>query len=321
MFEFTRSFVEALLIVLGVSFVSLGWRTGIVVATSVPLVLAIVFVAMAFLGLDLQRVTLGALIIALGLLVDDAIIAVEMMVVKLEQGWDRERAASFAWTSTAFPMLTGTLVTATGFLPIGLANSAVGEYAGGIFWVVGIALVASWFVAVIFTPFLGAKLLPDFTRRARHADPSAIYDTRFYRAFRRAILTIFPAVLLIASILTASHSTRGFIREISYAIGGIMPSGTSSSVLTFFEGRKPAPVRMIVTTSLITLWTGSGVMISWMEGFPAGLPDAAQDLECRGRADGLLSAGLSGRAAHGLCQLSAGLRGRDPELAGLPRHS
>ena len=153
-FEFTRSFLEALAIVLGVSFLSLGWRSGIVVATSVPLVLAIVFVAMIFLGLDLQRVTLGALIIALGLLVDDAIIAVEMIVVKLEQGWERERAASFAWTSTAFPMLTGTLVTAAGFMPIGLANSAVGEYTGGIFWVVGIALVASWFVAVLFTPFL-----------------------------------------------------------------------------------------------------------------------------------------------------------------------
>ena len=126
--EFTRSFVEALAIVLAVSFLSLGWRAGFVVATSVPLVLAIVFVAMAALGLDLQRVTLGALIIALGLLVDDAIIATEMIVVKLEQGWERERAASFAWTSTAFPMLTGTLVTAAGFLPIGLANSAVGEY-------------------------------------------------------------------------------------------------------------------------------------------------------------------------------------------------
>ena len=117
--------------------------------------LAIVFVAMAALGLDLQRVTLGALIIALGLLVDDAIIATEMIVVKLAQGWARERAASFAWTSTAFPMLTGTLVTAAGFLPIGLANSAA-----GIFWVVGIALMASWFVAVLFTRYLGLKLLP-----------------------------------------------------------------------------------------------------------------------------------------------------------------
>ena len=186
-FEFTRSFLEALAIVLGVSFLTLGWRSGIVVATSVPLVLAIVFVAMTLLGLDLQRVTLGALIIALGLLVDDAIIAVEMIVVKLEQGWDRERAASFAWTSTAFPMLTGTLITAAGFMPIGLANSTVGEYTGGIFWVVGIALVASWFVAVLFTPFLGYKLLPATLRGAHSRDENAIYSTWFYRGFRRAL--------------------------------------------------------------------------------------------------------------------------------------
>jgi multidrug efflux pump len=185
--EFTRSFVEALAIVLAVSFLSLGWRAGFVVATSVPLVLAIVFIAMAFLGLDLQRVTLGALIIALGLLVDDAIIATEMIVVKLEQGWDRERAASFAWTSTAFPMLTGTLVTAAGFMPIGLANSAVGEYTGGIFWVVGIALVASWFVAVLFTPYLGFKLLPNYARSGHARNENAIYTTPFYRAFRRAL--------------------------------------------------------------------------------------------------------------------------------------
>jgi len=185
--EFTRSFLEALAIVLAVSFVSLGWRSGLVVATSVPLVLAIVFVAMTILGLDLQRVTLGALIIALGLLVDDAIIATEMIVVKLEQGWERERAASFAWTSTAFPMLTGTLVTAAGFMPIGLASSSTGEYAGGIFWVVGIALVASWFVAVLFTPFLGSKLLPSYVKGSHHHNEAAIYATPFYRAFRRAL--------------------------------------------------------------------------------------------------------------------------------------
>jgi multidrug efflux pump len=187
--EFTRSFVEALAIVLAVSFLSLGWRVGIVVATSVLLVLAFVFLVMQAMGLDLQRITLGALIIALGLLVDDAIIAVEMMVVKLEEGWDRARAASFAWTSTAFPMLTGTLVTAAGFLPIGLANSAVGEYTGGIFWVVGIALIGSWFVAVVFTPYLGVQLLPDFAteRKARGPAHTAIYDSRVYGVLRRFV--------------------------------------------------------------------------------------------------------------------------------------
>jgi multidrug efflux pump subunit AcrB len=185
--EFVHSFIEALAIVLFVSFLALGWRTGIVVALSVPLVLAIVFVVMNAMGLDLHRITLGALIIALGLLVDDAIIAVEMMVVKIEQGWDRIRAASFAWESTAFPMLTGTLVTAAGFLPIGFANSSVGEYAGGIFWVVAISLVASWLVAVTFTPYLGVKLLPALKRLGHRHDPHAIYETRIYRALRRVI--------------------------------------------------------------------------------------------------------------------------------------
>lgn len=186
--EFTHSFIEALGIVLFVSFLALGWRTGIVVALSVPLVLGIVFMVMNAMGMDLHRITLGALIIALGLLVDDAIIAVEMMVVKMEQGWDRVRAASFAWESTAFPMLTGTLITAVGFLPIGFANSAVGEYAGGIFWVVAIALIASWFVAVIFTPYIGVKLLPNFAAhgKANH-DPHAVYETRIYRGLRSVV--------------------------------------------------------------------------------------------------------------------------------------
>jgi multidrug efflux pump subunit AcrB len=185
--EFVHSFVEALAIVLFVSFLALGWRTGIVVALSVPLVLAIVFIVMNAMGMDLHRITLGALIIALGLLVDDAIIAVEMMVVKMEQGWDRVKAASFAWESTAFPMLTGTLVTAVGFLPIGFANSSVGEYAGGIFWVVAIALVASWFVAVIFTPYIGVKMLPNFAKGKHNHDPHSIYETRMYRGLRRVI--------------------------------------------------------------------------------------------------------------------------------------
>ncbi|MGA0533533.1 efflux RND transporter permease subunit [Hansschlegelia sp. KR7-227] len=189
-FEFERSFVEALAIVLGVSFLSLGWRTGVVVALSVPLVLAATFVVMSALGMDLHRITLGALIIALGLLVDDAIIAVEMMVVKMEQGYDRMKAAAFAWESTAFPMLTGTAVTIAGFLPVGFAKSGAGEYAGGIFWVVGIALVASWIVAVIFTPYLGVMLLPaSLAKQGAHEDPGAIYQTRLYRGLRLVIAT------------------------------------------------------------------------------------------------------------------------------------
>ena len=182
--EFTKSLMEAIVIVLGVSFLSLGWRTGIVVALSIPLVLAMTFLAMYFLGIDLQRISLGALIIALGLLVDDAIIAVEMMALKLEQGWDRVRAASFAYTATAFPMLTGTLITAAGFLPVGMAKSSAGEYTISIFQVVGIALVLSWLVAVLFTPYLGYKLLPE--RKAAHGHAHDIDTTRgFYGLFRR----------------------------------------------------------------------------------------------------------------------------------------
>jgi multidrug efflux pump subunit AcrB len=216
--EFVDSFVEALAIVLFVSFLALGWRTGFVVAASVPLVLAIVFIVMNVMGIDLHRISLGALIIALGLLVDDAIIAVEMMVVKMEQGWDRVRAASFAWESTAFPMLTGTLVTAAGFLPIGFANSAVGEYAGSIFWVVAIALVASWFVAVIFTPYIGVKLLPNIVIHHNH-DPHAVYETRVYRALRAVIQwcvnhrvkTVVATVgIFVASILAFGHVQQQF---------------------------------------------------------------------------------------------------------------
>ena len=181
--EFLLKFVVALGVVLVVSFLSLGWRTGIVVALAVPLTLALVFVVMDLLGIELQRVSLGALIISLGLLVDDAIIAVETMVVKLEEGWDRVKAATFAWQSTAFPMLTGTLVTAAGFLPVGLARSSTGEYAGGIFWVVTVALLASWVVAVIFTPYLGVLLLPTPKRTVSH---EAIYHTPAYGALRRA---------------------------------------------------------------------------------------------------------------------------------------
>lgn len=180
--EFEKVFLEALIIVLAVSFLFLGWRTGIVVAASVPLVLGIVAVLMYAFGWHLDRITLGALIIALGLLVDDAIIAVEMMVVKMEQGWDRVRAATFAYTSTAFPMLTGTLVTIAGFMPVGFAESTSGEYAGGIFWIVGMALVVSWFVAVIFTPYLGVVMLPNNLAEKAHNDP---YNKPVYHRLRR----------------------------------------------------------------------------------------------------------------------------------------
>lgn len=190
--EFVRVLVEALAIVLLVSFFSLGVRTGLVVALSIPLVLAMTFATMHYLDIGLHKISLGALVLALGLMVDDAIIAVEMMAIKMEQGFDRLKAASYAWTSTAFPMLTGTLITAAGFLPIATAQSSTGEYTRSIFQVVTIALIASWIAAVMFVPLLGEKLLPDLAKRhaLKHGgneqghDP---YSTPFYQRVRRVI--------------------------------------------------------------------------------------------------------------------------------------
>ncbi|WP_194790049.1 efflux RND transporter permease subunit [Pseudomonas sp. UFMG81] len=190
--EFVQVLVEALAIVLLVSFFSLGMRTGLVVALAIPLVLAMTFALMHYFGIGLHKISLGALVLALGLLVDDAIIAVEMMAIKMEQGYDRLKAASYAWSSTAFPMLTGTLITAAGFLPIATAASSTGEYTRSIFQVVTIALLTSWVAAVVFVPYLGERLLPDLAKlhAARHGsdghapDP---YATPFYQRVRRVV--------------------------------------------------------------------------------------------------------------------------------------
>lgn len=183
--EFMLKFAMALGVVLFVSLVALGWRVGIVVALAVPLTLAVVFLIMLETGRFFDRITLGALILALGLLVDDAIIAIEVMVVKMEEGMDRIKAAAYAWSHTAAPMLSGTLVTIIGLMPVGFAKSTAGEYAGNIFWVVGFALIVSWFVAVIFTPYMGVKMLPDI--KPVEGGHEAIYDTPNYRRLRSVI--------------------------------------------------------------------------------------------------------------------------------------
>ncbi len=196
--EFVRVLVEAVVIVLGVSFISLGLhfgplridvRPGLVVAVTIPLVLAITFVVMYYWGVGLHKISLGSLIIALGLLVDDAIIAVEMMVRKLEEGYDKMRAATFAYEVTAMPMLTGTLITAAGFLPIGLAKSVTGEYTFAIFAVTAAALIISWLVSVYFVPYLGAKLLKTHSKLATQAgeSPHELFDTPFYTRFRSLV--------------------------------------------------------------------------------------------------------------------------------------
>jgi multidrug efflux pump subunit AcrB len=230
--EFLTSFAEALAIVLIVSFFSLGFRAGTVVALSVPLVLAIVFVAMFASGMNLDRITLGALIIALGLLVDDAIIAVEMMVVKIEEGFDRLQAAAFAWNSTAFPMLTGTLVTAAGFLPVGFAKSTAGEYAGNIFWVVGLALIVSWVVAVVFAPYLGTRILAQIASAEHHTHA---YDSRLYRALRSTVRWSIRRRWLVISATIASFAAA--IAGMAFVQQQFFP--TSSRPELFIEVRMP----------------------------------------------------------------------------------
>ena len=180
--DFERSLVEALVIVVIVSLLSLGWRTGIVVALSVPLVLCMVAIFMLGTGWNLERISLGSLIIALGLLVDDAIIALEMMVVKMEAGWDKVKAASYSYQATAMPRLSGALITAAAFMPVGFSQSTTGEYAGGIFWIVGAAVVFSWLCSGLFTPYLAVKMLPD--NLGHHHEGANPYDTKGYRKLR-----------------------------------------------------------------------------------------------------------------------------------------
>ncbi|MCH8498833.1 MAG: efflux RND transporter permease subunit [Marinobacter sp.] len=181
---FQVKFLVAVIVVVGVSILAIGLRAGLVVGIAIPITLAMTFMIMKVMGINLDRITLGALIIALGLLVDDAIIAIEMMIVKMEEGWDRVRAASHAWSVTAAPMLFGTLVTVAGFVPIGFAQSGVGEYAGNIFWVLAIALLVSWLVAVTFTPYLGVKLLPQLAGAGHGTD---LYSTPAYQRLRSLV--------------------------------------------------------------------------------------------------------------------------------------
>jgi multidrug efflux pump subunit AcrB len=205
--EFMLKFFAALGVVMLVSFLSMGWRVGIVVAAAVPLTLAAVFVVMAATGKDFDRITLGSLILSLGLLVDDAIIAIEMMVVKMEEGYDRIKAAAYAWSHTAAPMLAGTLVTAIGFMPNGFARSTAGEYTSNMFWIFGIALIASWVVAVVFTPYLGVKLLPNIEKH--EGGHEAIYNTPRYNRFRQLLGVVIRRKWLVAGSVVAALLVAG----------------------------------------------------------------------------------------------------------------
>lgn len=213
--EFMLKFFVALLVVMVVCFISMGWRVGVVVAAAVPLTLAVVFMVMEASGKNFDRITLGSLILALGLLVDDAIIAIEMMVVKMEEGYDRIKASAYAWSHTAAPMLAGTLVTVVGFMPNGFAQSTAGEYTSNMFWIVGIALIASWVVAVVFTPYLGVKILPEI--KTVSGGHTTIYDTPRYNRFRRLIAHVIARKWLVAAtviiIFTVAILGMGLVKK------------------------------------------------------------------------------------------------------------
>lgn len=266
--EFMVKFFAALLVVMLVSFVSMGWRVGIVVAAAVPLTLAVVFMVMLATGKNFDRITLGSLILALGLLVDDAIIAIEMMVVKMEEGYSRVAASAYAWSHTAAPMLSGTLVTAVGFMPNGFARSTAGEYTSNMFWIVGIALIASWVVAVVFTPYLGVKLLPEFKKVAGGHD--AIYDTPRYNRFRGALTKVIERKWLVAgtviglfvlSVVGMSAVKKQFFPisdrpEVLVEVQ--MPYGTAISATSAATAKVEAWLAKQPESKIVTAYVGQG---------------------------------------------------------------
>ncbi|WP_431121157.1 efflux RND transporter permease subunit [Variovorax paradoxus] len=266
--EFMVKFFAALLVVMLVSFLSMGWRAGLVVAAAVPLTLAVVFVVMAATGKNFDRITLGSLILALGLLVDDAIIAIEMMVVKIEEGYSHVAASAYAWSHTAAPMLSGTLVTAVGFMPNGFAPSTAGEYTSNMFWIVGIALIASWVVAVVFTPYLGVKLLPNFKKiEGGHA---AIYDTPRYNRLRGVLARVIARKWLVAGavvgLFVVSILGMGVVKKQFFPISDRpevlvevqMPYGTSITQTSDATAKVEAWLSTQSEAQIVTSYIGQG---------------------------------------------------------------
>ncbi len=266
--EFMLKFFVALAVVMIVSFISLGWREGLVVAAAVPLTLAGVFVVMLATGRVFDRITLGALILGLGLLVDDAIISIEIMVVKMEEGWDRVRAAGYAWSHTAAPMLAGTLVTVIGLMPVGFARSTAGEYAGNIFWVVGFALLASWIVAVTFTPFLGVQMLPEI--KALPGGHAAIYATPGYERLRRLIAWAVRRKVLVACIVVgifiAAVAGMGLLKQQFFPqsdrpellVEVTLPQGTSLETTNASSKKVEDWLRQQPEAKIVTAYIGAG---------------------------------------------------------------
>ncbi|SFL96869.1 efflux RND transporter permease subunit [Pseudomonas sp. NFACC46-3] len=266
--EFMVKFFVALLVVMLVCFLSMGWRVGVVVAAAVPLTLAIVFVVMAATGKNFDRITLGSLILALGLLVDDAIIAIEMMVVKMEEGYDRIKASAYAWSHTAAPMLSGTLVTAIGFMPNGFAQSTAGEYTSNMFWIVGIALIASWVVAVAFTPYLGVKMLPDI--KPVEGGHAAIYNTRHYNRFRQVLTRVISHKWLVAgtviTLFVVAVLGMGLVKKQFFPTSDRpevmvevqMPYGTSIEQTSAATAKVEAWLQKQAEAKIVTAYIGQG---------------------------------------------------------------
>ncbi|MCP1538221.1 efflux RND transporter permease subunit [Methylorubrum extorquens] len=282
--EFMVKFFTALGVVIFVSLVALGFRVGIVVALAVPLTLSAVFVVMMLTGRDFDRITLGALIISLGLLVDDAIIAIEMMVVRMEEGYDRIEAATYAWSSTAAPMLTGTLVTIAGFLPVGFAASTAGEYAGNIFWVVSFSLIISWIVAVTFTPYLGVKLLPNIKKVEGGHD--AIYATKNYERLRRVVrmsvdhkwwaagITVGLFGLAVVAMGKVEQQFFPNSERPELIVEVTLPAGSAFATTESSVKRIEAAVRELPEAREITSYIGQG-MPRFVLSFDPELPDPA----------------------------------------------
>jgi multidrug efflux pump subunit AcrB len=280
--EFMLKFFVALAVVVVVSLISLGWRVGIVVALAVPLTLAAVFVIMMVTGRQFDRITLGALILALGLLVDDAIIVIETMVVSLEEGYDRIAASGRAWLTTAAPMLSGTLVTAIGLMPVGFAASSAGEYAGNIFWVVMFALLTSWVVAVVFTPYLGVKLLPDI--KPIHGGHDAIYGTPGYARFRRiisgAVVHRKRVVLAVGALFVVAFLGMGLVTQQFFPISDRpevllevqMPEGTSINETDKAVAQVEGWLKKQPESKLVTSYIGQGAPRFYLA-FAPELPD------------------------------------------------
>ncbi|MGH8519347.1 MAG: efflux RND transporter permease subunit, partial [Panacagrimonas sp.] len=282
--EFMVKFAVALLVVILVSLLSMGWRVGLVVAAAVPLTLAAVFVIMLATGRDFDRITLGALILSLGLLVDDAIIVIEAMVVRMEEGLDRIAAVTHAWSHTAAPMLSGTLVTAIGLMPVAFAKSGAGEYAGNIFWVVNFSLLASWVVAVAFTPYLGVKLLPEIRRV--EGGHEAIYGTPRYRRLRALIVKavthrkkVALAVIatLVISVLGIGLAKQQFFPNSDrpeVLIEVQMPEGTSIEATGAAVKKVEAWLEQQPETRVVTSYIGQGAPRFYLAIHPE-LPDPA----------------------------------------------